>query len=318
LVQEAGEQAKILGPSPEVLSRIKNSIAFTKKDTRLRRAAVGALAVLTLFLIAAGVAAVVASSKSVEAANQQRLAENAIKSRLVADAKLGEATRKAEEADRRRLTAEKQTKVAERGLATARLKTNQAIAEQHRAESLRGRAELLTKARVILDAPDPLGAMAPIIQSFRVADGSDARLSLAEAYNDGIPNLLPRIFTNIRLFRVDPLNSNRVLIVGSTEKKRPLHNTLAMVDLRASTTNLANDFLYLAATFSPDSNHIYAIAITKYNRGPNEGMDTKIDQEVSLLRYDTSLHLEQRVPFDVIRTSNRRFPEEREQTNWDI
>ena len=305
-------KTQVLGPSPEVLSRIENSVLFTKKDSRLRRAAAGALAALTLFLTAAGAAAVVAFDKSVEAAKQQRLA-------LDATRKAEEQTTLAEQADGRRRTAEEQAKVAEKALGAARIKTNEAIAEQRRAESQRNRAELLTKARVALDTPDPLAAMVPITQSIRVADGSDARLLLAEAYNAGIPNLLPRIFTQIRQFRVDPLGGDQILVVGATGQNRALKNTLALLDLKAGTTKVTNDFLYLAATFSPDSRHIYAIAITRYDRGPNEGMDTKIDKEISLLRYDMSLHLEQRTPFDVIQTtSNQRLPGERERTNWDI
>jgi WD40 repeat protein len=305
-----GTKAQAVGPSAEVISRIENSIAFTKKDKRLRQAAVAALALLALFLIGAVVAARVAVSKSLEAAGQLHLANEAIQNRKAAEKKLGEATHQAEEQF-------KLARNAERDLNVARRRTQEATDQRLRAESLKKRADLLTKARITLDLRDPAAAMEPITESLKLGDGPDARLLLAEAYNDGVPNQLPRIFTQIRQFRVSPSDSDRLVVIGFTGERSSAHNQIAYLDLEQNATKLLRDFLFLSAIFSPDGKHIYAIAVTRYDRGPDEGLETKIEREVSLLKYDLSLHLEQQVPLETIKTPSKSAGAD-SQVTWDI
>src|SRR5579864_3174145 len=308
-VQDARAQGRA-GPSAEVLSRIENSIAFTKKDKRLRQTAVVALSLLVAFLIGAVVAAKVAASESLEAAGQSRLASEAVANRKAAE-------KSAKDADDRRQEAENKTTVALHELNVAQQKTKQAIDERLRAESLKKRADLLTRARMTLDSRDPLAAMDPIGQSLKVADGSDARLLLAETYNDGVPNQLPRIFTQIRQFRLCPSDSNHLVVIGFTGERSSTHNQMAYLDLKTNTTRVSQDFRFLSATFSSDGNHIYVVAVTKYERGPEMGMETKVTREVSLLKYDLALHLEKRLPLDTIKAPLEHGAED-SPVSWDI
>jgi WD40 repeat protein len=298
------------GPLTEVVSRIENSIDFTKKDTRLRQAAVVALALLVTFMIGAAVAAKIATTKSLEAAGESRLANEAIDNRKAAE-------RSAKKADDRRKEAETQTTVALQELSVAGDRTKKAVEERLHAESLKKRADLLTKARITLDSRDPLAALEHVGESLKLADGSDARLLLAEAYNDGVPHHFLRMFTQIRQFHLCPSDSNRLVAIGFTDEQQPPHNQIAYLDLSTNTTRVSQEFEFLSAIFSPDGNHIYAVAVTKDERGPEKGMDTKIVREVSLLKYNLSLHVEQRLLLDTIK-ARRELATIEQPINWDI
>src|SRR5262245_36302118 len=96
----------------------------------------------------------------------------------------------------------------------------------------------------------------------------------AEAYNVGIPFELPHVFREVRKFHVDPSNKNRLLVVGHHDQGTTLHNKLALIDVDTRKISSISDYMFLTAAFAPDGGRIYAVAITKYEHGPNEGMET--------------------------------------------
>ena len=83
-------------------------------------------------------------------------------------------------------------------------KTNAAKADQE--QKMEHRAGLLYKARTALNNQDPRLAARLSLEARQVADGGDARLVFAEAYNSGVPFELPPLFRDIRLFHLDPSN----------------------------------------------------------------------------------------------------------------
>jgi WD40 repeat protein/HEAT repeat protein len=201
-------------------------------------------------------------------------------------------------------------------LVVTKQETQKAVVQKQNAETQQKRAELLSKARTTLDYQDPLAALEPIRESLKLADGSDARLLSAEAYNDGIPTVLPLPCRGLRQFQVDPLHPRLVLAIGVTNGQAAGKDVLALMDLKTGSVKMADNAFFLSACFSPDASCLYAIGVTKNQRGPENAMDTKIDWEVSLLKYDLSLTLLQKKPLPSIETHGD-APDSRP-TEWDV
>jgi WD40 repeat protein len=192
----------------------------------------------------------------------------------------------------------------------------EAEVRQRTAERLQHRADLLTRARVALNSGDPSQAARLALEAERVADGGDGRLLYAEVYNRGIPFKLHEAFHGIREFHVDPSDRDHLLVIGDNGGQGTAHNQLAIVNVGTQEVRSVSDYLYLAAAFAPDGRQIFAVAITKYERGPNEGMETKIHQEVSMLEYDLNLNLRKTTRLDTILATTDTLRGLNEQ--WDI
>ena len=188
-------------------------------------------------------------------------------------------------------------------------KTNAAKADQE--QKMEHRAGLLYKARTALNNQDPRLAARLSLEARQVADGGDARLVFAEAYNSAIPFELPPLFRDIRLFHLDPSNPDRLLVIGNQGGTPPYHNQLALIDVHTQNLISASNYRFLAAAFAPEGGKIYAVAITKFEHGPNEGMDTKMLSEVSLLEYNLSLQLQKSMRIDTISPTAKFRPQHR-------
>jgi len=234
-------------PSGAVISRIVDSITFQTRNRRLRRAASTAIVVLIISVAGASGAFWLAQ----------------------------DSTAKARAAQTQTIQADALRREAEKRLQSAQTQTERAISDQHNAERLQHRADLLTRARIALTADEPLRSARLTLQGLEIADGSDGRLLFAEASNEGLPFELPKFFADVRELHVDPANPDRLLVIGDGNLGDEMKSSLAIIDIPTHSIRSVSNYRFLAAAFSANDKRIYAVAVTRYERGPDEGMDTK-------------------------------------------
>jgi len=122
-------------PSPEVVTRIENTFNFTRKDLRLRSAAVLTAVLLILLIASSIIAGIIAGNKAVEAGRKAR--EAAEQARLAELAKAAATKQQAIAEEQKKIAEDKtieattQTRLAENARADA-VKQRQIAAEQRR------------------------------------------------------------------------------------------------------------------------------------------------------------------------------------------
>jgi len=172
---ESPEALRTGAPSEEVMNRIEKTFLFTRKDQRLRRAAMFAATLVVLFTVGAGIAAITARSAiiSEKSATQRAEAQSAIAARA-------------------------------EGRAAA------ATQDEMRASLGARRSSLIAEATDSLTAGEPLNASQAAKQALELdVDHPDAATSrtpallLARAINQGIPREYP-YFANVHNVKINP------------------------------------------------------------------------------------------------------------------
>ena len=319
-------------PSPEIIERIKQSVTFTRQDRRLRNAVrATVIGIASLVLIAIGLSSVIIQRARAEAATRIAAAEakeqeansKAAAAELresVANDKANKAEANASAADVRAKTAtdradsaDSRRERAESDLVVAQTKTKDAEVRQAHAEKLQNRATALGQSRTALTVGNPKKAAELAKSGLKIADGQDARLLLAEAYNLGIATEL-RHFDQIRNIAVDPTGATKVAAIGARSNTKAFGNRLKLWDLTTQKEYQVDGYVFFAVQFAPDGKSLFAVAITEYEHQQGQGLDAKIKQTISLIKYDSSLNVIESRPIKVMASS----PTKKGEIEWDI
>ena len=195
-------------PSPSVISRIEKQFNYTRRNQRLRRAAIG-MTVLLTFLLLAGVGAAVYARQQIVLARQARSEAEEAKKTAVSERQA--ATDAKIIADRAREDADKQKGLAEAAAATARIAEGRAGDAARREQIARaleakatanaqlqekiGASRAKATAALRLGADEPEQALTESVEAYRIHPTVEARGSLLASL-ELYPNLVGGVRQN--------------------------------------------------------------------------------------------------------------------------